>query len=297
MKAYLNGFFEEFDYPAEARAALNEAYEAVAENAEAAELLDGILKNYEETRAIAASDLTPKSEKMAELTGIHHYTVKLLVHICLSRTLRAYYEEKGLDYSLYYGAMADLKWKLIECHLVKGVWGTFVSECNWFSRWYDLTRFAIGRLQFEIIKFNREYERDGKKLDRDSKIINIHIPRTGTPLDHDEVLAAYEGAKKIFAADFVGVPMAFTCSSWLLYPEHEKMLHEKSNIRKFMSDFDIIASAVYPETNKSALWRVFDCPETTPIEDMPEDSFLKRAYKKHLLEGGNCGYGVGVFFA
>ena len=297
MKNYLKWFYDEFDYPLEARAALDSAYDGIVDNAESVGVFEGILKKYDETRAISASDLTPKCEKIAEAVGVHDYTVKLLVHICLSRALRKYYDEKGVEYSLWYGAMSDLKWKLIECHLVKGIWGTFVADGNWFSRWYDLTRFAIGRLQFELIKFNKEYEKDGRKLTKDSKIINIHIPRTGTPLNHDEILASYEGAKKIFAKDFTDEPMAFTCTSWLLFPEHERILHEKSNIRKFMADFDIFTGGIYPETNKSALWRVFDCPVETPVEELPEGSFLQRAYKKYLLEGGAFGYGTGVFFA
>ena len=297
MKTYLENFFEEFDYPADARVTLGNAYDVINESAECAEIFDAILKKYDDERRIDVKDMIPGLTRVSELTGIHDYTVKLLIHILLSKTLRAYYAEKGLDDSLWYGAMADLKWKLIESHLVRGVWGTFVADCNWFSRWYDITRFALCRLQFEITKLNRECEIDGVKLTKDSKVINIHIPRTGTPLNHDEVLRSYEMAKEMFKDEFKNEPMVFHCSSWLLFPEHERILHERSNIRKFMSDFTIIADAFYPETNKSAIWRAFDVPETTPTEELPEDSFLKVAYKKYLLGGGKLGCGTGVFLA
>ena len=296
MKKYLEAFCAEFDYSQEARTVLADSYAKILQNKRAAEIFSQILEKYKETRLLNIKDMKDALDEAAELTGVHEYTVKLLIHILLSKTLRAYYREKGLDDALWFGAMSDLKWKLIESHLVRGVWGTFVADGNWFSRWYDLTRFAFGRLQFEIIDFNRDYEKGDKKLTKTSKAINIHIPRTGTPLNHDEILASYAEAKEFFKDEFDGVPTPFCCSSWLLFPEHEKILHEKSNIRKFMSDFDIFFSEYYPETNKSAIWRVFDCSETTPIEDMPEDSFLKRAYKKHLLEGGKLGYGRGVFF-
>ena len=75
----------------------------------------------------------------------------------------------------------------------------------------------------------------------------------------------------------------------------EEFLHEKSNIRKFMSDYDIFISDYYPETNRSALWRIFDCSEETPIDEMPETSFIMRAYKDYIKNGGKLGYGVGVF--
>lgn len=297
MKKYLEDFCAEFDYPEEARAVLAEAYDKILENKRASDTFSKILSDYEETCQISVNNIKDDLNEAAELTGVHEYTVKLLIHILLSKTLRAYYAEKGLDDALWFSAMSDLKWKLIECHIVKDVWGTFVADWNWFSRWYDITRVAIGRLQFEIINFKREYEKDGKKLTNGSKVISIHIPRTGTPLNHDEVLASYEGAKEYFKDEFKDQPMAFYCASWLLFPGHEEILHEKSNIRKFMADFDIYFSEYYPDDNKSALWRAFDCPETTPIAELPEDSFLKRAYKKYLLEGGKLGYGAGVFFA
>lgn len=295
MKTYLENFYREFDYPAEAREALDCAYGKIYANEKTATIFDGILKNYDLKREIKMSEMKDDLNLVSELTGVHEYTVKLLIHICLSKTLRLYYKEKGLDDSLWFAAMSDLKWKLIESHIVKGVWGTFVADWNWFSRWYNLTRFAFCRLQFEIIPFNREYEKNGLKLTKESRVINIHIPRTGTPLDHGEILESYRMAAEYYKDEFKDEPMVFYCSSWLLFPTHEEILHEKSNIRKFMSDFDIFASAYYPEDNKSALWRIFDCPVTDNIDELPEDSFLKRAYKEYLKKGGTLGYGSGLF--
>ena len=295
MKDYLEKFYEEFDYPTEAREALCEGYGKIYENRQAAEIFDKIIKNYEETHKLSAKEMKDDLGVVSEVTGVHDYTVKLLIHICLSRELRAFYAASGLDDELWRAAMSDLKWKLIESHLVKGVWGTFVADGNWFSRWYEMTRFAFCRLQFEIIQFNKEYEKNGLKLDKQSKAVNVHIPRTGTPLNHDEVLKSYAMAAEFFRDEFEGGPVVFTCSSWLLFPEHEKILHEKSNVRKFMSDYDIFISDYYPETNRSALWRIFDCSEETPIDEMPETSFIMRAYKDYIKNGGKLGYGVGVF--
>ena len=298
MRSYIENFCSEFDYPAEATQVMLSAYDKIYENRETAKIWDEILNNYDEKREISMTDLKPKCEAVTEATGVHDYTVKLLVHICLSRTLRAYYKEKGLDDGLWFSAMSDLKWKLIESHLVYDVWGTFVADCNWFSRWYDITRFALGRLQFEIASSNCDYDKNDIKLPKGTKIINVHIPRTGTPLNHDEVLDAYRRAKVVFKDEFKdGEPMIFYCSSWLLFPEHTTILNEKSNILKFMSDYDIFASGYYPDENKSSLWRVFDCPMTVAIDDLPENSFLQRAYKKHLQAGGKRGYGIGLFFA
>lgn len=297
MKTYLENFFEEFDYPTEAREVLRDSYEKIYANSETADIFDAILEGYDKTRKLEKEEMKAGLDKVSELSGVHEYTAKLLIHICLSRALRDFYREKGLDDGLWFGAMSDLKWKLIESHLVKGVWGTFVADWNWFSRWYDITRFAIGRLQFETIAFGKEYERNGIKLTKDSKVINVHIPRTGTSLNHDEVLESYRKAAQFYKEEFGNEPMAFVCSSWLLFPEHKNILHEKSNIVKFLSDYDVFTSSYYPEENKSALWRIFDCPVTDDYDSLPEDSFLKRAYKSYLKAGGKLGHGTGVFFA
>ena len=297
MKSYLKEFYEEFDYPEEARAALDEAYDTITADKARADAWADILRAYDESGAINFNDIKPICEEISEASGVHQYTVKLLIHICLTKRLKARYEEEGYPYELWFGAALDFKWKLIECHIVHGIWGTFVADGNWFSRWYDLTRFAIGRLQFETIKFNKEYEKDGKKLTKDSKVINVHIPRTGTSLNHELVLKSYASAKEFYKKEFGDEPIAFYCSSWMLFPEQANFLNERSNVLKFMLDYDPLTSGIFPEENKSALWRIFDCPITDDIASLPEDSFLKQAYKKYLLGGGKLGFGSGVFFA
>ena len=297
MRTYLENFYSEFDYPDGARAALDEAYDKIYANERAAEIFDTILSEYKATHAINMADMKEDLNLAAKLSGAHEYTVKLLIHICLSKELRAQYAKRGLDDALWVGAMSDLKWKLIECHLIRGVWGTFVADIGWFSRWYNLTRFAFYRLQFELTTFKNEYEKNGVKLTKDSKAINIHIPRTGTPLDHGEVEKAYAMAKEFYKDEFGDEPMVFVCSSWLLFPENDIILHERSNIRKFMADFDIFSSGYYDEIRDSVFWRIFDCSEDTPMEKVPQDSFVKRAYKVHIEKGGKLGYGTGVFLA
>lgn len=294
MKDYLEGFFKDFEYPAEAASQLLADYDKICACGEADGILSGILSDYERDGKIDAKELIPKWDNIAELTGIHGYTVRLLVHICLTKELKRRYEAAGLDKELWAATVSDFKYKLMECHIVKGIWGTFVADGNWFSRWYDLTRFAFDRLQFEVIPFRKEYEKKGVKLGRESKVLNVHIPRTGTSLKHEQVLASYNKAREFYKEEFGDEPIAFVCSSWLLFPEQEKILDERSNIRKFMSDYDIIESGFYPPENKNALWRIFDCPDTTPIEELPENSFLQKAYKEYLQNGGRLGFGYGV---
>lgn len=59
------------------------------------------------------------------------------------------YEEKGIDLSIYHASMLDLKWKLMETNRVYGIWGVHCGD--WFRPFFQAERFALGRLQFEVI--------------------------------------------------------------------------------------------------------------------------------------------------
>ena len=91
--------------------------------------------------------------------------------------------------------------------------------------------------------------------------------------------------------------MAFTCCSWLLYPDNLDILPEKSNVRKFMLEFDIINKFDDKPGEYADMWRLFDMDYTGNFDDYPEDSSLRRAFKAHLKNGGKTGEGYGIFFA
>ncbi len=76
-----------------------------------------------------------------------------------------------------------------------------------------------------------------------------------------------------------------------MYPEHETMLDKNSNIYRFMKMFDYLDYGI--KKNNWDLYRIFGTYEKRP-EYLPEKTSLQRAYKKHLLNGGKTGYGIGV---
>ncbi len=174
--------------------------------------------------------------------------------------------------------------------MVKGVCGTFVLK--WFWGFYKLERFALGRLQFEIVEFGSEYEKNGLSLSADSRVINVHIPRTGTHLDRESVLTSYR-----LAADFyrpiIGEKIAFVCSSWLLFPRNKKLLKPGANLISFIDDYDIYASGEYP--NYTEVWRLFDTEFDGDVSHLPADSSLRRAYIDLISRGEKTGWGKGVF--
>lgn len=290
MKNYLIDFFEEFEYEESDRIALLDAYDKICEREDSRLLWQSALDSYERDVRCDYKAVLAAADEAAALVGAHKYTAELLIFICMSKRLRALYAERGVNLAIYHDSMLDLKYKLDECKTVKGVVGSFVAF--WFPRFFYLERVAFGRLQFEINKFGKSYERDGRVLTPDSRVVNIHIPRTLTPLSQDNCDESFARAREYFKSEFDG-EVPFACTTWLLYPENERVLSEKSNVYKFMKRFDIFASESDPE--KHDLWRIFDTDERD-ISLLPTDTHLRRAYVEHLTRGGTLGRGSGVFF-
>lgn len=291
MKAYLANFFELFDYPVEARATLLDTYDRIMSDKDASCEWNQMLCDYE---ADVNCDFSAQLETCKKLSGslpISMYSAQLLIFICHSKHLRSVYAERKLDDGIWYDSMLDLKAKLFECHEVYGVWGSFVA--SWFPRFFNVTRFALGRLQFETTKFKRNYEKNGIKLDEESTVINVHIPRTLTPLSPKACDDSFRAAAKFYEKELDGAPCVFICNSWLLFPKHNEMLSEKSNIRAFMNTFDIIDWGYYG-CDGSSLWRLFDTMERNP-DRLPADSSLRRAYIDRLRRGEKLGWGFGVY--
>ena len=294
MKTYALSFMTEIGFDDEAIETLSSDLERMLAEPESKAILEKQVALYETDVNRNYGEILSETDKAAEIAGVHKYSAELMIFILFSKHLRALYKERGISDRIWFDSMCDLKWKLWECKAVKGSWGSFVA--GWFPGFFNLTRFALGRLQFEIVEFDGEYEKDGKKLKKGDKVVNVHIPRTLTPLDKESRDDAYAQAAEFFREMTDGAPIAFVCSSWLLYPEAEKILPAHSNIRGFMADYDIIRSKVDEEGDYHNMWRLFDMDFTGDFKDYPEDSSLRRAYKKFLLDGNRTGSGYGVFF-
>lgn len=291
MKIYLDDFFVRFDYPKGASGELMSAYSDILNKCP--ERLEEILGIYESDCNCDYGNILKIADEISEITGIHEYTVKLLVFICLSKRLRELYSERDISESIWYDSVCDLKYKLYECRDVYGINGTFVA--GWFGGFFSLNRFALGRFQFEIGKFGHNYMKDGKELFPDSDVVFVHIPRSNVRLEKDICDKSYKMAEDFFASHFEKAPLAFACHSWLLYPENENLFAKGSNLLRFMREYDIIESGYYGDDNPD-LWRLFDMKYNGNPDSLPGDSSLRRAYKNHLKNGGKTGWGFGVFF-
>lgn len=292
MREYLRDFFEWFDYPQEARETLLGAYDAIAADEQAKKDFDELLGRYEADINCDLYRMNDEMGPLSERAGVHEYTGKLLLFICLSRMLREYYRREGLEESIFYTSMCDLKYKLIECRLVYGVWGSFVA--SWFPGFFRLTRFGFGKLQFEIVLFGRHYEKDGRRLLPEDRVINIHIPRTGGRLDEESMKKSFEQAAAFFKARYGLEQAVFVCHSWLLFPRNLEILSEKSNLRRFILCFDRINQGEYNDYEQ--VWRLFDRKYEGDADQLPQDTSFRRAYADWMRKGEKTGWGHGVYF-
>lgn len=290
MKNELTDFFTRFHYEADDTAFLLQLYDRIMANAGCRTLWEEAVAAYRENIGCDFGPLLERADLVAETLGVHAYSAEFLLAVCLTGRMRQAYAERGISEKIFEDTVLDLRYKLDECKLVTGIIGSFVA--NWFAGFFHLTRFCLGRLQFEVTRFREHFESGGRKLEPESPVINVHIPRSLVPLDETLCEESFRMAKAFFAGE-TGENCAFVCHSWLLYPENRTILSPRSNIYKFMSRFTIIKSGI--DKHRSDLWRLFDTKEKNPAR-LPADTSARRAYIDHLKKGGNVGWGYGVFF-
>ena len=289
MKRYLISFFKEFEYDKDDAEYFVSVYDKIAADGIACGILFDAIAAYQANIDLNyEQEILARAKKIAEITGIHTYTTELLTYILLTKHLRELYIEKNIDPEIFKHSALDLKWKLDECKTVKGIRGSFVAW--WFSGFFRLDRFALGRLQFEIVVSPYDYDKNGIKVQKGvTRALNVHIPRTGTPMDKESCDRSYAWAREFFK-DKLGEECYFVCHSWLLYPENEHLCPPHSNTYRFFSEFDVVDWA---NNEGQALWCLFDTDERDP-DKLPADSSLRRAYVDHLKKGGKVGWGAGI---
>ena len=172
---YLKHFTEQFAYPAEARDSLLRDYAAVcgdeAENAR----LEACIAAYEADGPFDYEAALETTKSIAGAVGVSPYAVDLLLFIFLSAPLRERYRQRGVADEIWRDSMLDLRYKLVECHDVYGVWGSFVA--SWFAGFFTLGRFALGRLQFEQIALGYDFAQNGVSLRKGCLLYTSPSPR------------------------------------------------------------------------------------------------------------------------
>lgn len=290
-KNYMLDLMQQLNFPTDAQKTFVDALDRISNDKIASAWFCCLLQQYDESENCAYKQMLNDAKALGQALEIHEYTISMLLFLCMTEKLHSRYLERGIAEEIYYNSMADLAYKLEECRLVHGIHGSFVAY--WFRGFFKLTRFALCRLQFEITTTKEEYTFDGITLPAESKAINVHIPRTGTRLDHNDVLTSYRLAAEMFAHEFQSQPIVFTCRSWLLDPWNETVLSPTSNLAAFCNDFRIVRSGEYDDYTE--MWRLFDCMYTGDVSALPKDSSLRRAYADRIQRGEPVAWGLGMF--
>ncbi len=298
MDGYYQEFFKEFAYPEEGVFALESGY-YVLKAAGLKGAFDALVNRYAQDMLTDYKRLREDMKTLSQRAGIHLYQGELLLLIAMTEPLKDFYRAAGISLKIWRDSVLDLKYKLWECKQLNGVWG--VAAGDWFARFFQLKRFGFGKLQFEgaLLKWNCPFAGniDGVQLDGESKVLNIHIPNTGTPLDRASAHDAYARAKAFFK-DFDkellhGDKIVFTTRTWLLFQRHREVLKKESNLCQFMDDFKIICEGEYPDY--SLTWRIFNRTDIENIDALPQDTSMQRAYVNWMRKGEKTGWAVGVF--
>ncbi len=235
--------------------------------------------------------LNQKSFAIVEKSGLHIYSLQFVMLLQCAVLLKADYERCHIDLLLYYDSMKDLTYKMHECQKVYGVTGTFVGW--WYGGFFDRTRFALGRLQFEItnLHLKEAIVVDGCRLEPGDEAINIHIPSSGA-LREEEAEDALVQAAEFFKQSFEGRKTVFVMHSWLLDEDLIAMLPE-GNIKKFVERFSVLRTEKFDTFGDG--WRVFGAAWETKQTELPRETRLQRAIAAWLEQGGRLGEGYGVF--
>lgn len=303
MREYLFWFLNEFQYPEEAGEAIVSAYDKILASGDAGKRFEQLIEDYkkgmncgmeitEEKGLWAGLDAQLSvTEEICENAGVNKYTGVLLLFICHSAQLKEYYKEAGISESIWHTSMCDLRYKTMECKNVHGIWGSFSQ--GWFIGFFILDRFGFGKLQFEIRKLGYTYEKGDILLTPETKVLNTHIPRTGTRLDRESMKESYRQAAAFFREYYHMDRIVFRCASWLIYPRNRELISPDSNLCAFMDLHDIVEVKEYPDY--SQVWRLFDVNYDGDVDKLPQDTSLRRGYADWIRKGEKTGFGHGLY--
>ena len=296
MRDFIINFCKEYDYPADACSSLVSNYDKLMSKESVRDVFDKYLEEYEKNDRTNFGEFIVLAAKAGNEVEMDGRVTQFLCFVCAAKHLKVMYEKRGLPADVYHDTLRDLRYKLMECYKMHGVWGSFVA--SWFYGAFVLERFEIGRLQYEFSTHfagNGTLNLCGLELTPETPIINLHIPSSG-PLTQksvdDSLSRAYKFMSEYYPHFIRDGKMVVECGSWLLYPKHYEFLPEGSNILRFMDNFDIVHS--WEDDGFGDCWRIFNVDWNGDASALPRKSSLQRAYADWLTAGNKAGEGHGV---
>ena len=199
--------------------------------------------------------------------------------------------------------------------------GISYGSLAWGIRFVRQLLMKFGRLQFEyscyhdpfIITKNKKGEKIIHEVTSNSKIkkseiliqpgdvcINIHIDRNGRlePKSVDNSLDQAKQLLKKYFPNMNGKRVVYRCHSWLLSLQMGQFLTPDRHIMYFQNLF-LLLPPHEDDTGDDFYRFLFNMQRSNPdfsLENLPEDTSLRRNVKKHLLEGNLVQEGRGLIF-
>lgn len=223
---------------------------------------------------------------------IHEYTTDLMFVLECTGYLLEKYRQNGIPDEMFYTAMIDIRCKLGECMRFKKIFGQFAI--GWYGGFINLTRFAFGRLQYDIERHKGEPLKIGDRIiEEGDLVLNCHIPSSG-PMPYEACIQSYKMAYEYFKNELKDGVLVIRCQSYLIFPDYKEVYEQGStNIYNFMRDFEIY-KVEYTDEFKTS-WRVFNVlVEGHKTDNLPNNTRLQRSFIKYIEQGGRYGDGFGV---
>lgn len=287
---FIKRVLDENKYEEEHKKEIIDAIEKLIQNKDANKILESAKRDY--NRGKNFCDFRDKVSLLKEVSGIHEYTLHLIILLSCAENLFKKYKAEGIDEEIFFDTMIDLKVKNLECVDNYGFCGTFVE--GWFRGFYNMTRFKLGRFEYDLNDFDfSKYTIDGDTIEKGMFCLGMHIPSHLESLTEKVRLDSYKKAYNFFKNRFQTKYMYVLCSSWLLFPDNEKLLPKGSKTVEFLKDFDILQYSTKYDFGDQ--WRVFGVEHKDSLpQDLPRDTSMQRAFAEWLESGHKTGSGMGV---
>ena len=216
----------------------------------------------------------------------------LLSFLYFCESLEKRYAEKGIEESVLLDTLRDIVIWTDVWSEVKGE--LYLGELFWLKRHLSMQLFRIGSLEYVMGKAPADCPVLGLK--KGDNVLDVHIPN-GASLTPEACRDSMVKAKEFFKKHYPEFEFShFSCHSWLLDPELEKLLDATSNILAFGRMFTLSEEAA-PESY-AALRYVFrwDTTKNTLRNAYPVSRFAERM-KKHVMGGGKLYERIGAIKA